>query len=41
MYIRPELAIQMEIKKEAFSMVNNDSIPRECHYIGIQSMKYR
>ena len=41
MYIRPGLAIQMEIKKETLSMVNNDSIPMEYHSIGIQSMNYR
>jgi len=41
MYIRPGIAIQMEIKKETFSRVYNDSIPMEYHSIGIQSMNYR
>jgi len=29
MYIRSGLAIQKEIKKETFSVVNNNSIPME------------
>jgi len=33
MYIRPGLATQMEIKKETFSVVNNDSIPMEYHFL--------